>query len=227
MTHILTIPLLVLLAMQALAAAPDSESGVSIRLFAAALNQNQGPVQILVGDTRSDAFNLTTTTLTQSKTLSARAFRLISADSTAASAPQTLATINLPEQGSDFRVILVPSENNIYRHIIIRGDEPKFSNGDIFFINLSSSRMLGMLGTVRFDLKPGVQQIMSPTGNDGNNFFEVKFARHVEDKDKLLPLTNTCWPVVRDNRSFVIFYDNRSGRPSYRAVDEFMPIAAQ
>ena len=64
--------------------------------------------------------------------------------------------------------------------------------------------------------------MVKPVSTKSDKFFEVKIARR--DEGKLLPLTNTCWPIVKDNRSFVIFYNGENGRPTYRAVDEFMKL---
>ena len=203
------------------AAGTEQSKGASIRLFSVALLNNQGPMCVQVGKTRNAPFDLSATCLTETQSVSTRDFMLVSAASAADAPPVPLATVRLPDQGSDFRIILVPTSNNSYNPVVVRGDDPKFSRGDFFFINFSTSQMLGALGTTRLDLKPGGQEIVSPAGGN-DKFFEVKFARRQDDK--LLPLTNTCWPVVRDNRSFVIFYNGSNGRPTYRAVDEFMAL---
>jgi hypothetical protein len=222
MRRLAIIPLLCLLTLHLPTSAAESLKGVSIRIFAVALCNNQGPVCVIAGETRSEPFDIPTTNLSLPQTVQARDFILVSATSPPDAPPVPLANIHLPDQGSDYRIMLIPASSNSYKPVVIRGDDPKFSRGDFFFINLSNAEILGALGTSRLDLKPGAQTIITPTGAT-DKFFEVKFARR--EVDKLMPLTNTCWPIVRDNRSFVIFYNGSNGRPTYRAVDEFMALA--
>lgn len=200
----------------------ESAKGISIRLFAVALLKDQGPVCVMTGKSRGDVFEIPTTNLSDPQSVTAREFILISAATPVESAPVPLSTIRLPEQGTDFRIILVPTEKAIYKPVVIRGDDPKFAPGDFYFINLSSHQMLGTLGSSRINMKPGAQEMVRPAGAKSDKQFEVKFARR--EGDKLRPLTDTCWPIIHDNRSFVIFYDGKGGRPTYRAVDEFMAL---
>jgi hypothetical protein len=201
----------------------QAAKGISVRVFAVALHPGQDPVCILTGDTRGDAFELPEFNLSDSLPSPARAFRLISAASPLETPPKTLANIQLPEQGSDFRILLVPAPDGAYQAVVIRGDDPKFASGDVFFINLSSHRVLGRLGSATLDLKPAAREIIRLKGDQSGTFFEVKFAR--EEAGKVLPLTDTRWPVLRNNRSFLIFHNGKRGLPTYRAVDEFLDPA--
>ena len=97
-------------------------------------------------------------------------------------------------------------------------------NWIFYFINLSSHLILGALGTNRIDMKPGGLEFVRPPAAKTDKSFEVKFA--YREGEKLRPLTNTSWPIVRDNRSYVIFYEGNNGHPTYRAVDEFMALPA-
>lgn len=224
MSRLLFIISLFLFPYSARAEAETPANRLTIRLFAVALAKDQGPVCLLTGKTRSLAFEIPTTNLSEPLAVSAREFTIISAATPPDAPAAALATLRLPDQGSDFRILLVPMAEQSYKPVIIRGDDPKFSHGDFFFINLSTHEMLGTLGSTRLTLKPGAQEILRPDGAKSDKFFEVKIARRSENK--ILPLTNTCWPIVRDNRSFVIFYNGNNGRPTYRAVDEFMALAA-
>lgn len=222
-TRLLLIPLLWLTVLGASAAERDSAKGVSVRLFAVALSPDQGPTCLMVGESRGEAFEIPTLTLSAPQRVARRDILLISANTPTDAQPVPLATIRLPDQGSDFRIILVPVRGGSYKSVVIRGDDTSFNHGDFFFINLSNHEMLGLLGTTRLNLKPGSQEIIRPERAKTDKSFEVKFARR--DQDRLMPLTNTRWPVVLDNRSYVIFYNGSSGRPTYRAVDEFMAVS--
>lgn len=223
MSRFLLISLSLLIVQPVRAAEVAPAKGISVRLFAAALAKDQGAVCILAGDARGAPFDLPTQNLSDSQITPSRNFMIISAAAAVDPPPAPLATIRLPEQGADFRIILVPAATGSYKPVVIRGDDPKFSHGDFFFINLSTHAMLGVLGSTRIDLKPGSQEIIRPSGVKSDSFFEVKFAHY--EQQKLLPLTDSCWPVVKDNRSYIIFYNGKGGRPAYRAVDEFLALA--
>lgn len=222
MLRVFIISILVLISVKLAAADPAEARGISIRVFAVALTKNQGPVSTLVGDSRGKPFVIPTLNLSAVQAVSAREFLLISSAAPTDAPPQPLASIRLPDQGKDFRIILVPANDETYKTIVIRGDDPKFAHGDFFFVNLSNREMLGSLGIVKLALKPGEQEFVTPAGDKSKNFFEVKFA--YREEKKLMPLTNTCWPIVKDNRSFVIFHNGKKGSPTYRAVDEFMAL---
>jgi hypothetical protein len=93
----------------------------------------------------------------------------------------------------------------------------------VFFINLSTHDILGNLGSTKLNLKSSGSEIVRLTGAESGGFFEVKFARL--EQSKLLPVAETRWPVLRNNRSYIIFHNGKNDRPTYRAVDEFMSPA--
>lgn len=222
MIRVFLISILALIPVKLHAADPAEAKGISIRLFAVALTKNQGPVSTLVGDSRGKPFEVPTLNLSPVQAVTAREFSLISSTAPTDTPQRPLASIRLPDLGKDFRIILVPANDETYKTIVIRGNDPKFAHGDFFFVNLSTHEMLGSLGSVKLAMKPGQQELFTPAGDKSKNFFEVKFA--YREEKKLMPLTNTCWPVVKDNRAYVIFFNGKNGRPSYRAVDEFMAL---
>jgi hypothetical protein len=207
----------------ATAQTPD-EKGITIRLFAVAANTNQGKVCLLMAGKRGESFELPTHNLSDPQVVTAREIQLISSSAPTDAPPRALITIRLPDTGRDFRVILVPADADTYRAVVVRADDPGFRSGDVFFINLSSHHILGIIGTAKLDLKSGSRETIRPTGASPGSFYEVKFAR-MEDK-QLHPVADTRWPVLRNNRSFLIFFSGKDGLPAYRAVDEFLEPGA-
>lgn len=202
---------------------PD-EKGISIRLFAVAANPNQGKVCLFTAGKRGEAFELPTYNLSDPQSVAAREIQLILSSAPTDAPPRPVSTIRLPDTGRDFRVILVPATADSYQAVIVRGDDPAFGNGDAFFINLSSHHILGIIGTTKLELKSGARETIRPTGASDGSFYQVKFARL--ENEKALPVADTRWPVLRNNRSFLIFYNGKDGLPTYRAVDEFLDPAA-
>ncbi|MCX8495830.1 MAG: hypothetical protein ORN51_06575 [Akkermansiaceae bacterium] len=207
------------------AAEETAPKGINVRFFAAALNEGQGPVCVVSGKTKGASFDIPMTSLSEAQGVSSRDFILaVAAPESPDKPPVPLVTLHLPDQGSDFRILLVPAPNSTYKAVVIRGDDSKFRHGDFFFINLSNQPILGALGSTRVDLKLGAQELVRPTGAKSETFFVVKFARR--EGEMVVPMSDTCWPIVKDNRSYVLFYNGKNGRPAFRAVDEFMAIEA-
>jgi hypothetical protein len=202
---------------------PD-EKGISIRLFAVAANPNQGKVCFLIAGKRGEAFELPIYNLSDPQSVSAREIQLILSSAPTDVPPRPVSTIRLPDTGRDFRVILVPAAADSYQAVVVRGDDQAFRNGDAFFINLSSHHILGIIGTTKLDLKSGARETIRPTGASDGSFYQVKFAR--KENEQLLPVADTRWPVLRNNRSFLIFFNGKDGLPNYRAVDEFLDPGA-
>jgi hypothetical protein len=196
------------------------EKGITLSLFAVAAHPNQGKVCLLMAGKWSESFELPTLNLSDPQSVAAREIQLILSSAPTDSPPRPLSTILLPDTGRDFRVILVPATADSYRSVVVRGDDPGFGSGDAFFINLSSHHVLGNIGTTKLDLQSGARETIRPTGASEGNFYQVKFAR-MEDK-QLFPVADTRWPVLRNNRSYLIFFNGKDGLPSYRAVDEFL-----
>ena len=202
------------------AVAQDADKGLRMRLFTVALQPDQGKVQIVAGDESGPAFELPVFNLTDSMPVPARKFKLVAETATPTLETPSLCDVVLPEQGLDFRVILVPILNGGYRSFVVRGDDPKFASGDVFFVNLSSHHVIGLLGTAKLDLERGSSEIVRLAGAKGGVFFEVKIASR--EGNGIIPLADTRWPVMRNNRSIVVFHDDLKGQPVYRAVDEFL-----
>jgi hypothetical protein len=202
------------------AAAQESTKGVRMRLFAVALLPDQGKVQIVAGDKIGPAFELPTYNLSDSMAVEARTFRLMAEPASADPKTAALCTIQFPEQGADFRVILVPKPDKTYHSIVVRGDDPKFVAGDVFFVNLSTHHVVGLLGTAKLDLESGDRELVRLEGAKAGVFFEVKIASR--EGEGITPLADTRWPVLRNNRSILVFHDDLNGQPAYRAVDEFL-----
>jgi hypothetical protein len=202
----------------------SDDKGVSIRLFAVAAHPKQGKVCFLIAGKRGEAFELPTFNLSDPQSVAAREIQLVLSAAPTDVPPHPLSTIRLPDTGRDFRVILVPATADSYRAVVVRGDDAGFGNGDAFFINLSSHHVLGNIGATKLDLPSGSRETIRPTGASDGSFYQVKFAR-MENK-QLQPVADTRWPVLRNNRSFLIFYNGKDGLPTYRAIDEFLDPGA-
>lgn len=218
-TSLLSITLFI--GMLSFAAAKDDDSkNLRMRLFAVALHPEQGKVRMMAGKQPGPAFELPVFSFTGSMPVEARKFRLITDAANPDPKAPSLCDVVLPEQGEDFRIILVPLREGGYKSFVVRGDDPKFAAGDVFFVNLSSHHVIGLLGTAKLDLELGEREIVRLEGAKAGIFFEVKIASR--EGNGITPLADTRWPVLRNNRSIVVFHDDLNGQPVYRAVDEFL-----
>lgn len=131
-----------------------------------------------------------------------------------------LCTINLPDAGSEFAVILVTAKPAGYQPIVVRTDDPSFKAGDVLFINRSEKTVLGKLGTTPLILKPGETAKSRPSGPIDNTYYDIAFATREETGDKIL--SSSRWPIDNQLRSYLFFFTNAQGRTTFRAVDEYL-----
>jgi hypothetical protein len=196
--------------------------GIEVCFFAVALHPDAGKVTTLADETRGDSFILPLHNLTQPRFVKTREFVIIPADAPLDKPVPPIATIKLPEQGGAFRILLVPkADTSTYHPIVVRGDDPKFGEGDVFFVNLGSEEVLGNIGTGTLKLASGSRQFLTLAGARSAAYYDVRFA--IRKGEILHPLSDTRWPVLQRTRAYVLFYNDPAGLLTYRAVDEFIP----
>lgn len=198
------------------ASAQDSAGGVTIRLLAERVPNDFGQVVLIAGEKAGDPFDLPVNNLTEPMAPPARSFGI---RPVAGSAP--LATVNLPESGRSFIVLLIPSPTGGYKPVTIPAADPSFKPGDVYFYNHADKTVIGYVGTATFNLPPGRGQTLRPTGAKEGTYYDVGFG--VREKEGDRALSTTRWPVEANLRSYVFFFTNPStNRLDFRAVDEFV-----
>ena len=166
----------------------------------------------------SDPVVLPVNHLSQPVEVPARAFKLMMKGKNAA-----LATIELPEKGDLFIVVLVPSPQGGFKPVVIPSDEPDFKPGDSFIYNHSTRDVMGFVGTSKFRLKPGEGTYLRPAGDKGGVYYDVAFGFEGANNQNQV-LSKTRWPVENHLRSYVFFFINPDTQDiDFRAVDEFVP----
>jgi hypothetical protein len=196
--------------------------GVEVCFFAVALHPDAGEIVALSGDARGPAFTLPLHNLTQPQFVKTREIALIPANAPADKPLPPIAKIKLPDQGNAFRILLVPIAKTItYQPIIVRGDDPDFGEGSVFFVNLGTEEILGNIGSETLKLASGSRKFLTLEGARENAFFDIRFA--IRKGEAITPLSDTRWPVLKRTRAYVLFYNDPAGKTTYRAVDEFIP----
>jgi len=196
---------------------------VSVRFVAQKLPAELGKILMVSGNgkesgMRSVAFDLPMNNLTGPLITPGRKFFITQIDKT-----QPLATVSLPETGSDFIVLLLIGETG-FTPVILPDNDVSFKPGDIYLHNTSAIQIFGQVGTIKVALNPGQGQILKPAGAVNDAYYSVAFA--VKEKKRARYLTTSRWPATDRTRVYVFFYDDpRNQRVSFRAVDEL--IAAE
>ena len=193
----------------------DPVSGIRIRLLAEQAPETFGKVFLQFGETKSEAFTLTTNRLADPIPVGQRLMVLKTFEKNIA-----LCTINLPDAGKTFAVVLVASKAGGFTPIVVRTDDPGFKAGDVFFINRSEKTVLGKLGTTPLVLKPGETAKSRATGAIDNTYYDIAFATREPTGDKLL--SSSRWPVENHLRTYLFFFTNAQGRTAFRGVDEYL-----
>jgi hypothetical protein len=136
-----------------------------------------------------------------------------------------IANIQLPETGDAFVSLLIPAKNGGYNAIVIPTDEGGLKPGSIYLYNHSDATVMGRIGTSKFIITTGTGQILKPEGAHTEKFYDVAFGVQEETGPRVF--STTRWPADDRLRSYVFFFKNpTSGRPDYRAVDDFVPPEA-
>jgi hypothetical protein len=190
-----------------------SGGGLSLQFLTEQTCEKPAQVLLSFGEAKSKSFALPSTQLSEPIAVTARVMVLKSVED-----ESPLCTITLPEAGNAFVVLLLGEKAAGFTQIIVRSDDPAFKAGDVFFVNRTGKTVIGKLGETQLELKPGETSKNRPSGAGEKPFYNITFATHENDEEKLFH--SSRWPVDRDLRSYIFFSTNAKGRHTYRAVDE-------
>jgi len=198
-------------------AEPSGGKKAKIRFLAERVPAEIGQVMLVAKEAKSAPFDLPVSFLSAPQTPPERVFALWSA---ANNLP--LATIALPDEGDSFIVLLFPSNEGGYKHVVISDKNPNFKPGDIYFYNHADKTVMGFVGSAKFILDSAKGLTLRPTNPSGNGvYYDVGLGVREKDGDK--PLSIARWPVQKGIRMYVFFFINpRTGKLDFRGVDEFV-----
>jgi hypothetical protein len=214
---ILALSILPLLPCTAQNAAKSEKSSIQIRVLAETVPPDLGQVYLAAGETRTAPFDLPAKNDSEPMALMQRSLTLKTLGR-----DLTLCTFKLPDAGMSFVIVFSPAKPAGYQAQAIRTDDPSFKRGDVFFLNRTQKTILCKLGTKALKVDAGGTAITRPEGAAAGNFYDVAFASRDAAGDKLL--STTRWPVDERGRSYLFFLEDATGRITYRAVDEFVPL---
>jgi hypothetical protein len=211
------LPLLVTIAMFV-----TEVAAIEVRFVAERLLGNVGEVVLSDGDWRSNSFALPKNNLSHPQEVPGREFLLVDLSN-----QSTLASIQLPEKGESFIVLLVSASKSDYSQVVIPFEDPKFQGGDIFVYNNTEHSVFGKVGSVNFWVNPGDRSIITPKGVPEAGFYDVTLGTK---EGTTIRVISTCrWPQDKRARSYIFFFLNPETKQiSYRAVSEFLnPLTEQ
>jgi hypothetical protein len=198
-----------------LAADVPRKGGIEIRFLAERAPDDLGKISLAHEEQRSEPFDLPVNNLSAPQKAPARVFSIRSVERDLA-----LANVQLPDEGNSFIALLISSPEG-YVPVIMRYDDPKFRPGDIYFHNLADKTVLGFVGTAKFVLPAGRSTILTPKGARQEKFYDVGLGVREAEGDRVLATTR--WPEDNLARLYVFFFiDPKTGRITYRGVDEFV-----
>ncbi len=196
----------------------QNQTGVSIRFLNGLSTESLTDAQLRTPEWESELFRIPYRELSLPQTAKSRMLRIFHQGGNPQPAP--LCDVILPEQGSDFIVILVPGKDGP-KAAILNSKAPGFRPGDIYMHNASEHTIALALGTTREVLKPAQGKAIRPgTPADASNY---EVAVLYDDKGTAKPLVLTKWPLNDRLRGYVFFIPGKHNRPLYRAVQEFVP----
>jgi hypothetical protein len=196
--------------------AVEAANNIEVRFIVENVTRDLKQVRLAHEEWRSGVLGLTAHSLSLPQDVPARAFRVLASEQDV-----ELATVNLPEEGTSFVVLLVMNSDQTYASVVIRSDDPRFTAGGFYLYNNSDKTVTGSVGVTEFTLRPRRETMLKPDGARNNSYYDVKLV--VREKGASRMIGASRWPKDEKVRSYVIFYlDPKAGRVAYRAVDEFM-----
>jgi hypothetical protein len=199
-----------------ISATGEASSLIKVRFIAEKLTMDRNQVRLADGEWSSGGFDLAANNLTPPQQVPVRTFQILTYEEGA-----ELSTVQLPEEGSSFVVLLVMNSDGTYNSVVIKHDDPQFQSGDIYFYNNTDRTLIGSVGVSEIVLSPKGEAMLSPEGAKDNSYYDVTWA--VEENGGRHVFDNSRWPKDEKVRSYVIFYlDSRNRKVSYRAVGEFV-----
>ena len=190
---------------------------IQLRVLAEMVPEDLGAVYLRAGEAKTAEFDLPANNVSDPLSVVGRGLVLKTV-----AKDLSLCSFTLPDAGKSFVVIFSPAKPAGYKAEIVRTDDPSFKRGDVFFLNRTEQTILGKLGTKPLVLAPGKFAITRPEGATGGAYYDVAFAARGDAGDKLL--STVRWPLDDKIRSYVFFVQDPTGRITYRAVDEFIPL---
>jgi hypothetical protein len=201
-----------------LPAAPAGKK-IAVRFAAQTAPANLGDLVMTAGEIRSAPFALPLNNLSEALTAPARAFRLELQEK-----PTVLATVTLPEAGSDFIILLVPAVKSGFEAVVLPAGDGSFRPGDYYLHNVSRNSVVGKVGTTNFIVPPRAGKVVRPDGAREGRFYDV--ALGVREGETARVISTSRWPVGKQMRTYVFFFDNPQSQDiDFRAIDEFVPPA--
>ena len=190
---------------------------IDVRFAAQTAPPELGELVMTTDDLRSESFALPLNHLSKAQTAPGRAFRLELRDK-----PGVLASIALPEAGSDFIILLVPAVKSGFEAIVIPADDGSFRPGDYYLHNVSEFPVFGEIGTSRLLLPSREGRVVRPQGAREGRFYDVRLG--VREGNTPRVISESRWPVSKRMRTYVFFFDNPQRKDiDFRAIDEFVP----
>lgn len=199
--------------------AQDKVTGLQIRLVAQQLPKNLPEVVALAGENLSDPIVVPKNNLSERLKVPGRSLILQTV-----SGAEKLCKISLPEDGSDFIVLLIPGKETVFEPIVLNSKNSSFRPGDFYFLNSSKETIVGKVGTTQCQLKPGEGEVVRPEGAKQERFYDVLLG--VREGKGARAISSSRWPLSKHMRTYVFFFDDAAkDNVGFRAVDEFVPAA--
>lgn len=198
-------------------AEPSGGKKLNVRFLAERAPTDLGQVMLAVKEVKTPPFDLPVSYISAPQNPPERIFALWSAKKNLA-----LTTINLPDEGNSFIVLLFPANEGGYKHVIISDNNPNFKPGDVYFYNQADKTVMGYVGSAKFVLDPANGKTLRPANPSGDGaYYDVGLG--VREKEGNKPLSIARWPVQKGIRMYVFFFISpRTGKLDFRAVDEFV-----
>jgi hypothetical protein len=149
-----------------------------------------------------------------------RSFHLAIQDSKADTGYRSVASVQLPEEGTEFIVLLEPNEAKVFTPHVVNSRQSNFRGDSVLFFNFSDTSVGVVMDAKKAVLGPKKVEIVSAPPMTGDiPYYDVVF--YYPDGDKTRAFGSSRWLHRTDGRNYAfVFKERTSGRFGVKILDE-------
>lgn len=200
--------------------APTHKRGPVIRALLLAQGSPNMAVATVVGDKVSAPFNIGASGLSDNLFPGSKAFHLAIKDPTMPNGWRNVASIVMPESGSDFILLLEPSTDKTFITYLVNDQARGFGADATLFFNASSASIGAVMEKNKTLIRPRhVEIVPAPAVHGDVPYYQVEM--YYPNNDSLKLFASSRWLHRNNGRNYVFIYQEKdTGRFDYQSFNE-------
>lgn len=216
LTHLSRVALLTAGLLASLPCAAQQEAGVTLRFLSFPSMDHPTPVELVVGEGKTIQVEIPTNELSTPYSVKKQAAWVFGETVKGKDGKPAFTVFGkAPALAANDQLILLIRKGKTnadgFEVIPINSVKTEFSGGKFLFVNAASIDVAGLIGTVKFVLKPGAHTIVQPKGDEKNKRI-CKIDLYYKNDGEARPFFASTWPLSDTARALIFFYHDPESR---------------